>query len=251
MLRNEVGSPVACIRRVCLKLTHCRTTKHLEMNERKPSSCLLAPSVSTFTVRSPLPTAAAAVSAVELQPPLCLSSNLSVLEVAKRMRETRADAAILLDSHGHLEGIVSDNDVARCGCYCTVPAEGSLAVALLLYRAIFAVCFVFALISGDFRPARRVHGGCCAVLCCAVDARARYNIDFALYLGASGCTVQMVVCMLQQAVLYVVARVLGVMGAKVQDVLSESNTTCYSGRFSRPQAWDGYMRAGLGYVFRS
>lgn len=49
-----------------------------------------------------------------LQPPLCLSSNTSVLEVAKKMADVRADAAILLDGRGHLEGIVSDNDVARC-----------------------------------------------------------------------------------------------------------------------------------------
>ncbi len=47
------------------------------------------------------------------QPPLCLSSDLSVLEVAKKMAESRADAAILLDGHGQLEGIVSDNDVTR------------------------------------------------------------------------------------------------------------------------------------------
>ena len=48
-----------------------------------------------------------------LQPPLCLPSSLTVLEVAKRMADVRTDAAILLDSHGHLEGIITDNDVAR------------------------------------------------------------------------------------------------------------------------------------------
>lgn len=36
-----------------------------------------------------------------------------MLEVAKKMADVRADAAILLDGRGHLEGIVSDNDVAR------------------------------------------------------------------------------------------------------------------------------------------
>lgn len=48
-----------------------------------------------------------------LQPPLCLPSSLTVLEVAKRMADVRTDAAILLDSQGHLEGIITDNDVAR------------------------------------------------------------------------------------------------------------------------------------------
>lgn len=48
-----------------------------------------------------------------LQPPLCLSSKSSVLEVSKKMADVRADAAILLNSRGHLEGIISDNDVAR------------------------------------------------------------------------------------------------------------------------------------------
>lgn len=51
--------------------------------------------------------------AFSVQPPLCLSSELTVFEVAKRMSDVRTDAAILLNGRGHLEGIVTDNDIAR------------------------------------------------------------------------------------------------------------------------------------------
>ncbi|CAN0507379.1 unnamed protein product, partial [Ectocarpus sp. 8 AP-2014] len=47
------------------------------------------------------------------KPPLCLPSTVSVLEVVKKMADVRTDAAILLDNKGHLEGIISDQDVAR------------------------------------------------------------------------------------------------------------------------------------------
>lgn len=36
-----------------------------------------------------------------------------MLEVAKKMTDFRTDAAILLDQDGRLEGIVTDNDIAR------------------------------------------------------------------------------------------------------------------------------------------
>lgn len=79
---------------------------------------------------------------MEPQPPLCLSSNLSVLEVAKKMAETRADAAILLDSYGQLEGIVSDNDVARC-CTVLYCSGGGFAIALDCIEYWAIICFVF------------------------------------------------------------------------------------------------------------
>ncbi|CAN0160389.1 unnamed protein product, partial [Ectocarpus sp. 6 AP-2014] len=53
------------------------------------------------------------VSMLKPKPPLCLPSTVSVLEVAKKMADVRTDAAILLDNKGHLEGIISDQDVAR------------------------------------------------------------------------------------------------------------------------------------------
>ncbi|CAM9490449.1 unnamed protein product, partial [Ectocarpus sp. 8 AP-2014] len=53
------------------------------------------------------------VSMLKPKPPLCLPSTVSVLEVVKKMADVRTDAAILLDNKGHLEGIISDQDVAR------------------------------------------------------------------------------------------------------------------------------------------
>lgn len=48
-----------------------------------------------------------------LQPPLSLSSGLTLFEVAKKMADIRTDAAILLDAHGQVEGIVTDHDITR------------------------------------------------------------------------------------------------------------------------------------------
>lgn len=38
---------------------------------------------------------------------------MTLLEVAKGMADIRTDAAVLLDSHGHVDGIVTDHDIAR------------------------------------------------------------------------------------------------------------------------------------------
>lgn len=62
---------------------------------------------------SPTPETPPSLLLPRLQPPLCLSSSLSMREVAKKMADVRTDAAILLDAHGQLEGILSDHDVAR------------------------------------------------------------------------------------------------------------------------------------------
>lgn len=49
-----------------------------------------------------------------MQPPLCLSMELTVAEVAKKMAEVRTDAIILVGAQGDMRGILTDNDVARC-----------------------------------------------------------------------------------------------------------------------------------------
>lgn len=48
-----------------------------------------------------------------IQPPLCLSVELSVAQVAKKMAEVRTDAVILLGPQGDMRGILTDHDVAR------------------------------------------------------------------------------------------------------------------------------------------
>lgn len=48
-----------------------------------------------------------------VQPPLCLSVELTVAQVAKRMAEVRTDAVILLGQQGDMKGILTDHDVAR------------------------------------------------------------------------------------------------------------------------------------------
>lgn len=48
-----------------------------------------------------------------VQPPLCLSVELNVAQVAKRMAEIRTDAVILLGQQGDMKGILTDHDVAR------------------------------------------------------------------------------------------------------------------------------------------
>lgn len=48
-----------------------------------------------------------------LQPPLCVSVELSVGQVAKKMAEIRTDAVILLGPQGDMKGIMTDHDVAR------------------------------------------------------------------------------------------------------------------------------------------
>ena len=50
---------------------------------------------------------------VGVQPPLCLSVELTVAQVAKRMAEIRTDAVILLGQQGDMKGILTDHDVAR------------------------------------------------------------------------------------------------------------------------------------------
>ena len=57
------------------------------------------------------------------------------------MAETRADAAILLDSHGQLEGIVSDNDVARYDCVDSI-AVGELALVVSCVGRVVCLCVV-------------------------------------------------------------------------------------------------------------
>lgn len=47
------------------------------------------------------------------QAALSLPSYMTILEVAKKMSDFRTDAAILLDQEDRLEGIVTDNDIAR------------------------------------------------------------------------------------------------------------------------------------------
>lgn len=44
---------------------------------------------------------------------MCLSVDLTVAQVAKRMAEVRTDAVILLGQQGDMKGIVTDHDVAR------------------------------------------------------------------------------------------------------------------------------------------
>jgi signal-transduction protein with cAMP-binding, CBS, and nucleotidyltransferase domain len=41
------------------------------------------------------------------------SSDATVLQVVKSMTSNRADSSILLDSHGHMNGIVTDTDIAK------------------------------------------------------------------------------------------------------------------------------------------
>ncbi|CAN0252056.1 unnamed protein product, partial [Hapterophycus canaliculatus] len=53
------------------------------------------------------------VSSLKPKPPLCLSVDLSVAQVAKRMAEVRTDAVILLGQHGDMKGILTDHDVAN------------------------------------------------------------------------------------------------------------------------------------------
>ena len=48
-----------------------------------------------------------------LQPPLCVSVELTVGQVAKKMAEVRTDAVILLGPQGDMKGIMTDHDVAR------------------------------------------------------------------------------------------------------------------------------------------
>lgn len=54
-----------------------------------------------------------AVCLFSLQPPLCVSVELSVAQVAKKMAEVRTDAVILLGPQGDMKGIMTDHDVAR------------------------------------------------------------------------------------------------------------------------------------------
>lgn len=48
-----------------------------------------------------------------LQPPLCVSVELTVGQVAKKMAEIRTDAVILLGPQGDMKGIMTDHDIAR------------------------------------------------------------------------------------------------------------------------------------------
>ena len=69
-----------------------------------------------------------------VQPPLCLSVELTVAQVAKRMADVRTDSVILLGVHGDMKGILTDHDVARYrntrtfrGGNCVYAVGGSLA----------------------------------------------------------------------------------------------------------------------------
>lgn len=66
-----------------------------------------------FCVVSRLGLCRALLCLSSLQPPLCVSVELSVGQVAKKMAEIRTDAVILLGPQGDMKGIMTDHDVAR------------------------------------------------------------------------------------------------------------------------------------------